>query len=179
MKIRILAIMVIAIMTASCSDSETTTSGNRDTATTIEKENTAIAAMKQNASVANIQKEPQKIIEKSKIDLSERRVFLPGDGWISAETFRDIYYNQPQKLPGDLDFDLVHQLMILIESEQPPADTSDNPADESNDPAATGSNPAEEISDPAKEITNPTAISDNPAEEISNTRMPETPQHAP
>ncbi len=51
-----------------------------------------------------------KKIEKLEIDVAGMRVLLPGDGWISATDFWDIYYNQPHRLPGEIDFDLLQEL---------------------------------------------------------------------
>lgn len=49
-------------------------------------------------------------VEKLEIDLAAKLVRLPGEGWISAQAFWEIYYNQPQKLPGEIDFELVQAL---------------------------------------------------------------------
>ncbi len=77
-----------------------------------------------------------KKVEKLEIDLEGQRVLLPGDGWISVPEFWDIYYNHPQKLPGDIDFAKLQQLENLTEAAraeaegagdapQQPADTDD------------------------------------------------------
>ena len=44
------------------------------------------------------------------VDLEGRRVFLPHEGWLTAEEFWRIYFDEPQRLPGDLDFEAVNQL---------------------------------------------------------------------
>ncbi len=69
--------------------------------------------------------------------MAERRVFLPGEGWISAEAFQDIYHNHPQKLPAEMDFEQVHELMDLIESEQALTDKHSSLAEENGDPAVS------------------------------------------
>jgi hypothetical protein len=38
-----------------------------------------------------------------KIDAAANRVYLPKTGWISVDEFWEIYMNQPDKLPADLD----------------------------------------------------------------------------
>lgn len=63
-----------------------------------------------------------KKIEKLEIDLEGQRVLLPGDGWISAPEFWEIYYNQPQKLPGDIDFAKLQQLELLTEASRAEAE---------------------------------------------------------
>jgi len=44
------------------------------------------------------------------VDLENRLVFLPSLGWLSEDAFWDIYFNDPQKLPGNIDFDEIHKL---------------------------------------------------------------------
>jgi hypothetical protein len=44
------------------------------------------------------------------VDAEQRRVYLPGDGWMGAAAFRDIYLNQPERLPPDLDPAVLHVL---------------------------------------------------------------------
>ena len=61
---------------------------------------------------------PTKNIEKLEIDLAGKRVFLPGDGWITSSAFWDIYYHFPHKLPGDIDFGLLHELEKLTGDER-------------------------------------------------------------
>jgi len=39
-----------------------------------------------------------------KIDAAAKRVYLPETGWISVDEFWEIYMNQPDKLPADLDY---------------------------------------------------------------------------
>ena len=48
---------------------------------------------------------PFKTVTKLEIDLEKKQVHIPGEGWIEAKEFWDIYYNQPQRLPGDIDFE--------------------------------------------------------------------------
>ena len=42
---------------------------------------------------------------------------LLGEGWISVPEFWDIYYNNPQKLPGEIDFAKLDQLKNLPDPE--------------------------------------------------------------
>ena len=37
------------------------------------------------------------------VDSENKRVFMPGKGWLEAAAFWDIYYNQPQLLPAEID----------------------------------------------------------------------------
>lgn len=37
------------------------------------------------------------------VDLENRRVFLPEQGWLDATAFWDIYYNHPGDLPDEID----------------------------------------------------------------------------
>jgi hypothetical protein len=39
------------------------------------------------------------------VDRERRLVFLPGEGWLTVEEFREIYLNEPQRLEGTIDFD--------------------------------------------------------------------------
>lgn len=61
-------------------------------------------------------------VEKLEIDLQGQRVLLPGDGWISAAEFWDIYYNHPQKLPGEIDFEMLQKLENLTVPERAQAE---------------------------------------------------------
>ena len=56
-------------------------------------------------------------LEKLEIDVAGKRVRLPGEGWISAQAFWEIYYNQPQKLSGEIDFELLQALEAITRSE--------------------------------------------------------------
>jgi hypothetical protein len=44
------------------------------------------------------------------VDLERRLVYLPSEGWLNEDDFWDIYYNQPEKLPGTMDFDALGKL---------------------------------------------------------------------
>ncbi len=44
------------------------------------------------------------------VDLEGHRVFLPNEGWLTEEEFWRIYYEEPQRLPGELDFGALHKL---------------------------------------------------------------------
>ncbi len=44
------------------------------------------------------------------VDLVGRRVYLPRWGWLAEEHFWEIYYNVPQDLPPDLDFEALRRL---------------------------------------------------------------------
>lgn len=68
-----------------------------------------------------------KKIEKLEIDVEGQRVLLPGDGWISAPEFWDIYYNYPHKLPGEIDFAKLQQLEILTEAARAEAEGGGDP----------------------------------------------------
>lgn len=39
------------------------------------------------------------------VDVEGRRVFVPREGWRSADEFRYLYENRPQDLPSDIDHD--------------------------------------------------------------------------
>jgi hypothetical protein len=53
------------------------------------------------------------------VDLEAHRIFLPSEGWLSADAFWDLYYKHPDRLPADIDFDAVNQLGPM-----PPAPTT-------------------------------------------------------
>jgi len=44
------------------------------------------------------------------VDVENRRIFLPDEGWLSAEAFWDFYYHHADRLPEDIDFDAVNRL---------------------------------------------------------------------
>jgi hypothetical protein len=44
------------------------------------------------------------------VDTESRRIFLPNEGWLTAEAFWDIYYNHAERLPEGIDFDAVNRL---------------------------------------------------------------------
>jgi len=44
------------------------------------------------------------------VDLDRRMVYLPDQGWLNEDEFWNIYYNEPDKLPGDIDFDALLDL---------------------------------------------------------------------
>ena len=48
-------------------------------------------------------------VEKLEIDLTGKRAFIPAEGWVSARAFWQIYFDQPEKLPGEIDFELLQQ----------------------------------------------------------------------
>ncbi len=52
------------------------------------------------------------------VDFAGQRVFLPDRGWVSTRRFWEIYYQQPEKLPGELDFELIEQLKKITPPEQ-------------------------------------------------------------
>ena len=43
------------------------------------------------------------------VDLKRKRVFFPDQGWLNAQEFWTIYYEQPEKLPADIDFELLEK----------------------------------------------------------------------
>ncbi|MDF1552330.1 MAG: hypothetical protein P1P84_04665 [Deferrisomatales bacterium] len=45
----------------------------------------------------------ESVAQVMQVDVVGRRVFLPAVGWVGEERFWDIYYNDSQLLPGDLD----------------------------------------------------------------------------
>lgn len=53
------------------------------------------------------------------VDLEAHRIFLPSEGWLTADAFWDLYYNHPDRLPAGIDFDAVNQLGPM-----PPAPTT-------------------------------------------------------
>jgi len=69
---------------------------------------------------------PLKKVEKLGIDLDAKRIMLPGDGWISAQAFWTVYYTDPQRLPGDIDFDLLRQFEALTAEERAQAESLAN-----------------------------------------------------
>jgi len=44
------------------------------------------------------------------VDVENRRIFLPDEGWLSPEGFWDLYYHHADRLPGGIDFDAVNRL---------------------------------------------------------------------
>ena len=98
-------------------------------------------------------------VEKLEIDFEGRRVRLPGEGWISVPEFWDIYYNNPQKLQGEIDFAKLDQLKNLPDPElsegngDPPQqpDTSDQTPDSALDPSLNPS--LDPVPDPALDPT--------------------------
>jgi len=44
------------------------------------------------------------------VDLESHRIFLPDEGWLTAEAFWDLYYNHADRLPEGIDFDAVDRL---------------------------------------------------------------------
>jgi len=46
---------------------------------------------------------PPPVPDSFTVDIENKRVFMPGKGWLEAAAFWDIYYNQPQLLPGEID----------------------------------------------------------------------------
>jgi hypothetical protein len=61
---------------------------------------------------------PVKPVEKLEIDLEAKLVMIPGDGWVSALSFWEIYYSEPQKLPGEMDFELLEEFGAVTASER-------------------------------------------------------------
>lgn len=47
---------------------------------------------------------------KMQVDFDRRMVYLPDQGWLSEDEFWNIYYNEPDKLPGEIDFDALVEL---------------------------------------------------------------------
>jgi hypothetical protein len=70
---------------------------------------------------------PVKKVEKLEIDLEQRRVLVPGEGWLSAQAFWEIYYLSPQKLPGDIDFAVLREFEALTAAERAQAESLANP----------------------------------------------------
>jgi len=70
---------------------------------------------------------PIKKVEKLEIDIDQLRVMVPGEGWLSARAFWDIYYTDPQKLPGDIDFALLQEFEALTAAERAQAESMANP----------------------------------------------------
>ncbi|MHC5112628.1 MAG: hypothetical protein ACYTHJ_22455 [Planctomycetota bacterium] len=64
--------------------------------------------------------------DKLEIDLERQRVLIPNEGWMSAADFWEIYYNEPQRLPGDIDFQKLLQLEKLT-GQAPEEDPVDPP----------------------------------------------------
>jgi len=70
---------------------------------------------------------PVKQVEKLEIDLDRQRVMVPGEGWLSAQAFWEIYYAEPQKLPGDIDFAALREFEALTAAERARAESLANP----------------------------------------------------
>jgi len=70
---------------------------------------------------------PVKKVEKLEIDLDRQRVMVPGEGWLSARAFWEIYYTEPQKLPGDIDFAALREFEALTAAERARAENQANP----------------------------------------------------
>lgn len=45
-----------------------------------------------------------------KVDVKNRLIFVPNLGWLNEDQFWDIYYNEPQKLPGTIDLTELNKL---------------------------------------------------------------------
>jgi len=52
------------------------------------------------------------------VDLDGKRVFFPEKGWLNAKDFWPIYYGQPEKLPANLDFELIEKLKEKTQTEE-------------------------------------------------------------
>lgn len=61
-----------------------------------------------------IKKDPQVFT----VDIEGKRVFFPEQGWMSAQDFWVIYYDQPEKLPADLDFERLESLKEKTRAEE-------------------------------------------------------------
>ncbi len=73
-------------------------------------------AIQQNTSSGEEEKkltDPQEMT----VDLGKHRVFLPGQGWLSVQNFWELYYQTPEKLPDEMDFQLIEHLKELVPPE--------------------------------------------------------------
>lgn len=57
-------------------------------------------------------------VEKLEFDFAAKLAMVPGDGWVSAQDFWEIYYSQPQKLPGNIDFGVLREFEALTAPER-------------------------------------------------------------
>lgn len=64
------------------------------------------------ASEQTVEQQTPQVVEPSSliVDVETQRIFVPSEGWITADAFWDLYYTHPERLPGDIDFDAVNQL---------------------------------------------------------------------
>jgi len=48
--------------------------------------------------------------DRFRIDKENDRLYLPGSGWMSIDSFWELYLNQPERLPPDLDHRLLEPI---------------------------------------------------------------------
>jgi hypothetical protein len=61
--------------------------------------------------------EPDSDPDAAVVDIAGQRVFFPEQGWLDGDAFLDIYYNRPEELPLDIDFQAVHELVSALSSD--------------------------------------------------------------
>lgn len=82
-------------------------------------------------------------LQELEIDIINRRVLIPETGWMDAREFWEIYFNQPEKLPAEIDFERLRQFEQVTETQRKQAlkllpDVSTYELDKSDSNAAVG-----------------------------------------
>jgi len=54
------------------------------------------------------------------VDLETRQVYVPDVGWLSEADFWVLYHEEPEKLPGDIDFEALRELGYPVSDPTPP-----------------------------------------------------------
>jgi len=107
-KLFVTGVFVLAL--AGCGGGGGSDSGGQETSAT---ESTAAPLAAQVSDTSLTEESPSSVeiaISPVVVDLENRLVFLPSTGWLSEDAFWDIYFNEPQKLPDNIDFDEIHKL---------------------------------------------------------------------
>ena len=112
-------LLIVALLLVACSDKPSSLSdktGQRgtyleqdvgtDTSVVVPAEQ-VLAENSYSASSNTVSNPANKSSESFKVDQAAMRVYLPGSGWIASNEFWDIYMNNPEKLPSDLDHSLL------------------------------------------------------------------------
>ena len=66
----------------------------------------------------------QRKVTRLELDLDGRAAHIPGEGWITAERFWQIYLWQPSKLPTEIDFELLFEFEQLTKAARARAERS-------------------------------------------------------
>ena len=94
MKTQIFSILSLVILFSACGSNPDSTPGDSN-----HKSTTDAAAIIEQAATSSFQ-----------VDVEHNQVYLESTGWITAADFWEIYYNDPVKLPGDIDHEELAKL---------------------------------------------------------------------